>query len=309
MPEKDASLAYSESELDQLGSIEQLAPLLLATLVTLITLLMPSSPATPHGLLLLNWNTTQSVTPAPLSHSHPPRLEIPLPPPNSPLSTLKSTIYNLTGVLPAYQKLIFHGAVLKDELTTLQSFGIVDSEQPELNKDKKGTGFWDSWAFGGGRGKKESGIKMVLIGSKEVSARVIEAEQRLLGRKVPEETRKEVILKTEGDILGEIGEVVEREKLDSAEKELEGIERWIAFDPVATASVEGEEEIAPPTAPLPRQTIFLSELLIQTLLALDSFAIEPDWTEARKARKEGVRRVQGLLDRVDRCKDGLRGKL
>lgn len=39
----------------------------------------------------------------------------------------------------------------------------------------------------------------------------------------------------------------------------------------------------------------LSEMLLQTLLKLDGFEIEVEWTEARAARKDGVRAVQALL--------------
>jgi hypothetical protein len=39
----------------------------------------------------------------------------------------------------------------------------------------------------------------------------------------------------------------------------------------------------------------LSEMLLQALLKLDGFEIESEWTEARVARKEGVRAVQQLL--------------
>ena len=43
----------------------------------------------------------------------------------------------------------------------------------------------------------------------------------------------------------------------------------------------------------------LSELLLRGLLDLDSVDIQNGWTDARKERKEGVRRVQGELTRVD----------
>jgi len=50
---------------------------------------------------------------------------------------------------------------------------------------------------------------------------------------------------------------------------------------------------------LQREHARLSELLLRGLLDLDSVDVPSQWTEARKERKEGVRRVQGELNRVD----------
>lgn len=43
----------------------------------------------------------------------------------------------------------------------------------------------------------------------------------------------------------------------------------------------------------------LAELLLQSLLRLDAISADGGWDEARKMRKEAVREVQGLLDRLD----------
>ncbi|TFY65939.1 hypothetical protein EVG20_g5150 [Dentipellis fragilis] len=43
----------------------------------------------------------------------------------------------------------------------------------------------------------------------------------------------------------------------------------------------------------------LGELLLQSLLRLDALNLEGSWEEARRERKGAVRRVQGLLDRLD----------
>ncbi|KNZ44176.1 hypothetical protein VP01_942g1 [Puccinia sorghi] len=52
----------------------------------------------------------------------------------------------------------------------------------------------------------------------------------------------------------------------------------------------------------PTEIAGLSEMLLQALLKLDGFEIESEWTDARMARKEGVRAVQQLLERLDRVK-------
>ena len=55
---------------------------------------------------------------------------------------------------------------------------------------------------------------------------------------------------------------------------------------------------------LKRKQVYLSEMLLQTLLKLDGFEIDSRWTDARKARKEGIRSIQDMLDRVDAIKEG-----
>ncbi|KAL1724061.1 hypothetical protein EV715DRAFT_245698 [Schizophyllum commune] len=48
-----------------------------------------------------------------------------------------------------------------------------------------------------------------------------------------------------------------------------------------------------------REHLRLGELLLQSLLRLDGINAESEWQDARRERKEGVREVQGLLDRLD----------
>jgi hypothetical protein len=50
---------------------------------------------------------------------------------------------------------------------------------------------------------------------------------------------------------------------------------------------------------LQREHARLSENLLRGLLDLDSVDVQSGWTDARKERKEGVRRVQAELTKVD----------
>ncbi|KAJ7072190.1 hypothetical protein C8F01DRAFT_1102898 [Mycena amicta] len=52
--------------------------------------------------------------------------------------------------------------------------------------------------------------------------------------------------------------------------------------------------------PQPKEHLRLSELLLQALLRLDAISTDGDWEDARKERKQAVKEVQGLLDRLDR---------
>jgi hypothetical protein len=55
---------------------------------------------------------------------------------------------------------------------------------------------------------------------------------------------------------------------------------------------------------LQREHARLSELLLRGLLDLDGVEIPSAWGEARKERKEGVRRVQAELTKVDEAWGG-----
>ncbi|KAG6833555.1 hypothetical protein H0H87_005206 [Tephrocybe sp. NHM501043] len=48
-----------------------------------------------------------------------------------------------------------------------------------------------------------------------------------------------------------------------------------------------------------REHARLGELLLQSLLRLDGIVADPSWDHARKERKDAVREVQDMLDRLD----------
>ncbi|KAF9469951.1 hypothetical protein BDZ94DRAFT_1279065 [Collybia nuda] len=48
-----------------------------------------------------------------------------------------------------------------------------------------------------------------------------------------------------------------------------------------------------------KEHLRLGELLLQALIRLDSIAPEPAWEHARRERKDAVREVQDMLDRLD----------
>ena len=260
------------------------------------------------------------------------RLRVPLPPPASPLSTLKDTLYNMTGVAPSYMKLIHSGAVMKDDLTSLAAYGLVDltppPSDPSSSAPTPSPSFWDSWSFGGGSNKKQKLVKIVMLGSKETEGRV--TEDRLGGRRIPiAEPIVEKEPEIESNVVAEIL-ALSGDKLDALEPQIKELEDYLAAPPASTPTSTTTTSSAPPSAPSTdapspssaaataapppttinaRTPIFLSEILIQSLLKLDSFQISSDWTEARKARKEAVRKVQLLLDRVDSVKERMKARL
>ncbi|GAA5924206.1 hypothetical protein JCM3775_005621 [Rhodotorula graminis] len=266
-----------------------------------------------HGLVEVQWGRE--------------KIRVPLPPPSSPLSTLRASLYNLTGVPPSHQKLIYSGAVLKDDLAPLSAYGLTDDE-PASSSSAADDGdssakksFWDSWSFAGRSSSSRSGRKLkklVMLGSKDVSARV---DDRLAQRKdladlaAADAAAAGAAAGGEGAVAGGAGgkepesedalrariRDVAGQKLDELEPQVRQVEEWLEQAQAQAAS--GDETAEAPSAPS-RTLIFLSEVLLQGLLKLDAFEIPSAYADARKERKDAVRRVQDTLDRVDRAKEG-----
>ncbi|GAA5992313.1 hypothetical protein JCM10908_000419 [Rhodotorula pacifica] len=265
------------------------------------------------------------------------KLRVPLPPPSSPLSHFRATLYNMTGVPPSHQKLIYAGAVLKDDLLPMSSYGLVEADPAVTTSssasdpnasESKGRSFWDSWSLMGRKASSKKGLKkLVMLGSATVSARVDDhlstrkdlqdlaaaspsgsvasapgAEGSAAGAGAGMEEKK---VDSEETVQSRIRQIAVH-KLDELEPQVKQVETWLAQEQARRSSgtaAPGEEaeEAAPPPK---RLLLYLSENLLQGLLKLDSIEIPSGYAEARKERKDAVRRVQEVLDRVDGAKEG-----
>lgn len=246
---------------------------------------------------------------------------MPLPPPSSPLSTLKAALYNITGVPPSHQKLIYSGAVLKDDLAPLTSFGLVNDDPALANgtdgdddANSKPKSFWDSWSFTGKSSASQKKMKkLIMLGSKDVSARIVDdrlstrkdledlkaaAQGASLGERVEPEKKVE----SEDAIQKRIKQI-STEKLQELEPQVTQVEGWIVDQKKEKAQTAAEGGDEKPAGPPPRILLYLSEILLQGLLKLDSIEIPSGYENARKERKEAVKQVQDVLDRVDRAKE------
>ncbi|KDE03907.1 hypothetical protein MVLG_05661 [Microbotryum lychnidis-dioicae p1A1 Lamole] len=247
------------------------------------------------------------------------KIRVPLPPPNSPLSTLKAALFNITGVAPDHQKLIYSGAILKDDLAPLSSFGLIDNPQPisssHSTTPSSTRSFWDTWSLLGPSSSQRKLKKLVLLGSKEVSSQI---DDRLMNRAdlLPTGAEEIVPLKsilTEEEVIEKVDQVAQN-KLKSLIPDLEKVERWIANvqgetgKPQMETETKGETEIGM-EKPNPRTLIFLSEALLQALLKLDSIEVQSGYDRARAARKQGVMDLQAALDRVDALKPRFKNAL
>ncbi|GAA5975284.1 hypothetical protein JCM11641_005918 [Rhodosporidiobolus odoratus] len=241
------------------------------------------------------------------------KIRVPLPPPASPLSALKATLYNITGVPPDHQKLIFSGAVLRDDLLPLSSYQLVDDESADFsaNDGDKPRSFWDSWSFAGRSGSKKKLKKLVMLGSKDVSARV---DDRLSTRKDLQDlaaaetaapsSSSEAKVDDEATVQRRIKEIAE-DRLTDLEPKVGQVEAYIQqVQKKRRGEAVEEEELS---APQSRTLLFLSETLLQALLRLDSIEVPGSFAQARADRKEAVKRVQSVLDRVDAAKEAVKG--
>jgi hypothetical protein len=191
-----------------------------------------------------------------------PRYNIPVPNPSTtPLSQLQATLSAQTSIPTTQLKIIHKGAVLKDNTLTLSSYGITD------------------------------GTQLVMIGKEGEIPSAPEPRQQIVKKK-----NKQPETDTESVLTDWIRSLVN--------STLDPLGASIAtFLSYTRQPKEGEEVNRPKQIPkddvLQREHARLSELLLRGLLDLDGVEIPSEWQTARKERKEGVRRVQGELNKVD----------
>jgi hypothetical protein len=190
------------------------------------------------------------------------RYNIPIPNPSTtPLSQLQATLSAQTSIPTTQLKIIHKGAVLKDNTLTLSSYGITD------------------------------GTQLVMIGKEGEIPSAPEPRQQIVKKK-----NKQPETDTESVLTDWIRSLVN--------STLDPLGASIAtFLSYTRQPKEGEEVNRPKQIPkddvLQREHARLSELLLRGLLDLDGVEIPSEWQTARKERKEGVRRVQGELNKVD----------
>lgn len=191
------------------------------------------------------------------------RFNIPIPKPSiTPLSTLLQTLSHHTSLPLNQLKLVYKGAVLKDPSLTISSYGIVE------------------------------GSTLVLIGKEG---------------DVPSAPAPKPTSATPGPIRGKAkqpqtdSEPVLTEWIANLVKStLEPLQASIAtFISYTSPKATNRPKQIPAFDVLQKEHARLSEILLRGLLDLDSVEVQSGWTEARKERKEGVKRVQAELTKVD----------
>lgn len=200
-----------------------------------------------------------------------------------------------------FSQLIFSGGLLKDDLAPLSSYGLIDDLPESTDDSATRTSFWDTWSFRSNSTRKLK--KLVMLGSKDVSARVDDrlASRKDLLRPGSDEVVPPKAQETEEQVVARITETATT-KMEELEPMIKDVEAYIARES-SSSSTPTVTDAEPPAAPNPRALIFLSEALLQALLKLDSIDIPSGYEKARTERKQGVRTLQAALDRVDALKE------
>ncbi|KAN0062477.1 hypothetical protein ACQY0O_005008 [Thecaphora frezii] len=219
------------------------------------------------------------------------RMQIVLPKLTTPvtLGHLKQEISSITSIPYEQVKLIHSGLILKDDRSPLASYGIREGSRLIL----VGT------AGGASSEGDKVGAKAPAIGTMSIG------EQKARAKKQREEDM------SEQGLMGRIQEAVDEAK-NNLFPTVELVERSVrALPDGAAAADDGQEKAAETAAPAvaeeggdlltPEQIASAhrrtSEMLLRQLLVLDGVQVNSETTRA--ARKQGVREVQGQLDRLD----------
>lgn len=193
-------------------------------------------------------------------HASDGRYNLPIPSPDTtPLSQLIATLSTQTHVPADQLKVIFNGAVLKDTSLTLSAYGLKDGSQ------------------------------LALVGNKEgpPTAPSPAPQQQVVKKKnkQPETDSQDVLTDWIDNLVKGIVEPLEP--------------AIVTFVSQTSSKATNKPKHIPAFDVLQREHARLSEMLLRGLLDLDNITIPSEWTDARQARKMGVRRVQGELDKVD----------
>nr|ODN95099.1 hypothetical protein L204_04446 [Cryptococcus depauperatus CBS 7855] len=192
----------------------------------------------------------------------PERFNVPIPQPSmTPLSTLLATLSNQTGIPVDSLKLIYKGAVLKDVSLTISAYGITE------------------------------GATLVLVGKAgdapgpSLSAPQATAAPLKKKPKQPETNQESILVDWIRSLVVSL--------LDPL---LPSVAMFVSN---TSPHARNRPARIPAFEVLQKEHARLSEMLLKALLELDGVDIPGSWAEARKERKEGVRRIQGELNKVD----------
>lgn len=185
----------------------------------------------------------------------------------TPLSQLLATLSSQTSIPLPQLKLIYKGAVLKDQSLTLGSYGINDGAVLVL-VGKEGE-VPNAPPAAGSSGAGAGGAKPSAAGKK----------------RQPETDQESVLVEYIHGLVKNLLEPLRPSIITFISQS----------DPKAT----NRPAQIPTFEVLQREHARLSEMLLRGLLDLDGVEVPGGWAEARKERKEAVKNVQAQLTRVD----------
>ncbi|WRT67232.1 uncharacterized protein IL334_004198 [Kwoniella shivajii] len=199
------------------------------------------------------------------------RFNIPIPSPSlTPLSTLLATLSAQTSLPLDQLKLIYKGAVLKDSSLTISSYGIDDGSTLVL-VGKGG----DIPSAPPGSSSTPSNTSTAGAGAGVIKKK----------NKQPETDNESVLVEWISSLVNSIINPL--------------IPSIATFISQTSPKSTNRPAHIPSFDILQKEHARLSELLLKGLLDLDGIHIQSGWNDARLKRKEGVKLIQGELNKVD----------
>ncbi|OAV94467.1 hypothetical protein PTTG_26969 [Puccinia triticina 1-1 BBBD Race 1] len=235
------------------------------------------------------------------------RFDVDLPVSSFTLGSFKRYLTSRTGVPAEHMKLFCNAGLMKDDSAPLSAFqSQVDSQLDpgaQSSSPLSRSRLWNG-IFSGTKKRQVPSMRIRMVGTKET--RSIVSDRPDLKPTAPSsqnlkpQAGSNLEIMNESRIISLINELTQKTLSDN----LPRVERYEGMFPTDSDEVSGDGPDPQTTKRVQDSTEFagVSEVLLQALLKLDGFEIESEWAEARMARKEGVRAVQKLLDRLDRMK-------
>ena len=194
-----------------------------------------------------------------------------------PLRELRNMLAEVTGLPYDRFKLVYSGAVMKDDSESLASYHL----KPNCTIT----------VIGSSEQLQEPGSTSLGPGSRGVPS----AKKQAAGPPTQQGTLQAIQAEVDA---------VRTSLKPSVTIFLSSIQPAVIANPSSTTDPTSEPLLtptpAPPTTAKAREEHNrLGELLLQALLRLDAIMPESEWADARSARKLAVKEVQGLLDELD----------
>lgn len=167
------------------------------------------------------------------------------------------------------------------------------------------------WGLGNtpAAGKKNQEIKITMIASKDASAVVRDRGDEASHSREGESIREKAV-PAAAAASRQSGQKQTRQTLD--EPKVVAQIQAIVTNTLEKLKEPIENVLHPQASSTDREVnkeyLMVSEVLLQALMKLDGFEVDSSWTEARKARKEAINQVQGLLDKIDAAKENRQSK-
>ncbi|EIM82742.1 uncharacterized protein STEHIDRAFT_170950 [Stereum hirsutum FP-91666 SS1] len=242
------------------------------------------------------------------------RLSFPFPSPDTKLGALRASLADHTHLPPASFKLIHSGAVMKDDNAPLSAYQIQPGSHLLLLEHTPLQEPSSTSASSNSSNAQKNERPLPPAPRTEASTiETIRAELAKVQKTLEPDVER---------FLGDIGVSGGRANGNGNGSIPSGTETYEdvaapapgatpTSDPSYPSATSTPSHSTPPSTSHPsnsqqptKQTLEfehtrLGELLLQALLKLDAVSFEGGWEDARRERKEAVRVVQGLLDRLD----------